>query len=69
LGIIAVADEEASSSSLASAKSFLANTPGAKIVIAHRGSKSKRLHDKILSVPFQALIADQPGPKDPDEGK
>ena len=59
LGIIAVAEEAANLSSMASARSFLASVPGSKVIIAHQGDEAVRINDAILSIPYQLLISDE----------
>lgn len=59
MGIIPIAEEEATPSSLASARSYLGTFSGAKVIIAHQGSQIVRVSDNILSVPFPLLLSDQ----------
>lgn len=58
LGVIPVWDEGPTASSVASARSFAANTANGKVLIAHGGSGIKRITENILSLPFSMLISD-----------
>lgn len=58
IGILPVAHDEPTASSLASARSFVSDTPKTKAVIAHSGSKIIRVSENILAVPYQLLLSD-----------
>ncbi|MCM2279496.1 MAG: AAA family ATPase [Oligoflexia bacterium] len=58
LGIIPVRGDGPAASALASARSFIADSVGAKAVIAHSGSKVSRVGESIMAVPYPMLLSD-----------
>jgi predicted AAA+ superfamily ATPase len=58
LGVIPVADDQPTPSSLASARSFLANIRSSQVIIAHQGTQLTKMSESLMAVPFQMLISD-----------
>lgn len=58
IGVIPVADDVPTPSSLASARSFVSSADRAKIVIAHLGTEVRQVSENIVSVPYPYLVSD-----------
>lgn len=58
VGILPVPSATPTSSAIASARSFIANSPQARAIIAHQGHEIRQISDSIVSLPFQLLISD-----------
>lgn len=58
LGVIPVSSDVPTSSALASARSFVSDSPKARVVIAHTGSDFRKVSENIISLPYPLLISD-----------
>jgi predicted AAA+ superfamily ATPase len=59
IGVIAGSEDRPTRSELMSARSFVANAPNAKVMIAHFGNEIERVTDQILSLPYPLLVLDR----------